>query len=391
MGLLQGLGNFSNRVSGLLFPGMEATGTDPRIAQAAKAQAMMQMGAGLLGGQNFGQAYGLGQQAGYEPIEQARRQELVTAAAQDRQAMADERNRRRQQEEAAIAQQQKAREVAAPFLQSGDYEGARRALLTAGLWDESKAMPNVRDDGAKIGAYNPGDYTPESFSDFIKGGMSDPSKLRRQYAPPAPPSQTVIQLPTGQAAFNPRTGTVTQLSTREDQRTAAAADEAAKAAAIANVERQGVVEKRLAQATDADAVLEVATPLILQSTGSGAGAAADKVAGFFGVSLDGAQAAAALQALQATLIQKMPRLEGPQSDKDRELYIQAAGQIGDPTVPRETKQSAIRTIRQINAQYQSANQKRTSAPVRIMGQADYDRLPSGAEYIAPDGTTRTKK
>jgi len=34
---------------------------------------------------------------------------------------------------------------------------------------------------------------------------------------------------------------------------------------------------------------------------------------------------------------------------------------------------------------------RQVAPVKITGDADYAKLPSGAQYIAPDGTTRTKK
>ena len=88
MGLLDTLQRGAQGINGLLFPGMTATGVDPRTAQLARSQAMMQMGAGLLGGQNFGQAYGLGQQAGYEPIEQARRQQIMDAAAQDRQAQA---------------------------------------------------------------------------------------------------------------------------------------------------------------------------------------------------------------------------------------------------------------------------------------------------------------
>lgn len=34
---------------------------------------------------------------------------------------------------------------------------------------------------------------------------------------------------------------------------------------------------------------------------------------------------------------------------------------------------------------------KSGGPVRIKGDADYDRLPSGTTYIAPDGRTRTKR
>src|SRR5512139_3400593 len=96
-GLLSGLQRGANTVSGLLYPGFDASGVDPRAAQAARSQAMMQMGAGLLGGANFGQAYGAGQQSGFEPIEQARREAVLRADAQERQANADWREFQKQQ------------------------------------------------------------------------------------------------------------------------------------------------------------------------------------------------------------------------------------------------------------------------------------------------------
>jgi hypothetical protein len=48
----------------------------------------------------------------------------------------------------------------------------------------------------------------------------------------------------------------------------------------------------------------------------------------------------------------MPRMEGPQSDRDVELYREAAGRLGDPTVPRDQKKAAIKAIREINQRYQ---------------------------------------
>lgn len=115
---------------------------------------------------------------------------------------------------------------------------AMRDALAAQLGEPLAAAE--AQSGPKIGQYNPGDYTPQSWAPFLKSG--DPSGLQRQYAPPAPPNQTVIQLPQGQAAFNPRTGQLAPLSLREDQRTAEVADvmatESAKAGATAAVEKQ---------------------------------------------------------------------------------------------------------------------------------------------------------
>jgi hypothetical protein len=45
----------------------------------------------------------------------------------------------------------------------------------------------------------------------------------------------------------------------------------------------------------------------------------------------------------------MPKMSGPQSDKDVAMYRQMAGQIGDPTVPVADKRAAIETIKEIAA------------------------------------------
>jgi hypothetical protein len=58
-----------------------------------------------------------------------------------------------------------------------------------------------------------------------------------------------------------------------------------------------------------------------------------------------------LKALEGSLVSKMPKMSGPQSDKDVLLYKQMAGQIGDPTLPAKQKQAAMDTINEINSRY----------------------------------------
>jgi hypothetical protein len=99
------------------------------------------------------------------------------------------------------------------------------------------------------------------------------------------------------------------------------------------------------------AMLDIADPLIEAATGSVAGAGRDKLAAAFGVAPQGAQAIAQLKVLQAGLMTNMPRMEGPQSDRDVQLYREAAGQIGDPAVPRDIKKAAVNTIRAIQERY----------------------------------------
>ena len=100
-------------------------------------------------------------------------------------------------------------------------------------------------------------------------------------------------------------------------------------------------------AKEALQLIESAKKIIPQSTGSYAGAGADQVARFFGSSTNGDTAAAQLKALEGSLVSKMPKMSGPQSDKDVALYRQMAGEIGDPTIPQSRKLAALQVIEEI--------------------------------------------
>ena len=105
------------------------------------------------------------------------------------------------------------------------------------------------------------------------------------------------------------------------------------------------------EAREAVAIIDEAEKLIPLSTGSGIGSMVDSAAGFFGASPKGAQAGARLKALEGMLVSKMPKMSGPQSDKDVLLYKQMAGQIGDTSLPVKTRMSALETIKGIQRQY----------------------------------------
>jgi len=116
--------------------------------------------------------------------------------------------------------------------------------------------------------------------------------------------------------------------------------------------------KENAKVTDAKDVLSLldqAGPLIDKATNSYAGVGIDEVGRAFGGATEGAKAAAQLRALEGALISKMPKMSGPQSDKDVLLYKQMAGQIGDRTIPAEQKKAAMQTIRQINERHAGQN------------------------------------
>lgn len=106
-------------------------------------------------------------------------------------------------------------------------------------------------------------------------------------------------------------------------------------------------EEKVTKAKSVLPLLNTAQTLIEGATGSTAGAGYDVLAGAFGKSTAGAQNIAKLKAIETQLILNMPRLEGPQSDRDAMLYREAAGKIGDPTVPKETKKAALEQIQEI--------------------------------------------
>ena len=120
-------------------------------------------------------------------------------------------------------------------------------------------------------------------------------------------------------------------------------------------EKQVAVEQKLANMRTSDEALDAALPLIRSSTGSVAGNVADKALAVFGVSLEGADAIAALQVISAGLVANVPRMEGPQSNKDVEMYKEAAGDIGNANKPISQRLAAVRTIRNITNKYRALN------------------------------------
>lgn len=106
-----------------------------------------------------------------------------------------------------------------------------------------------------------------------------------------------------------------------------------------------------ADAGDLLELIDQAETLVSGATGSYAGAGLDAAARFFGKSTPGADKTAQLQALEGAMMAKMPKMSGPQSDKDVALYKQMVGRIGDPTIPSSQKKAALGTIKLIQKKY----------------------------------------
>ena len=135
-------------------------------------------------------------------------------------------------------------------------------------------------------------------------------------------------------------------------------------------------------------LLDMAEPLLDTATHSLVGEGYDRAAAAFGKSTEGAQAAAQLRALEGALVAKQPKMSGPQSDKDVLLYRQMAGQIGDPSVPIETRRAAIKTVRALNEKYAGLSPAATpSAPPakNAKGWTLHVDASGNKAYVSPDG------
>lgn len=114
--------------------------------------------------------------------------------------------------------------------------------------------------------------------------------------------------------------------------------------------------KREMQARNALDIINEAKSLIDKGTGSYVGAGVDLLGKAVGVGTPGAVAGGQLKALEGALMMAQPRMEGPQSDKDVQLYRQMSAQLGDPTVPPAIKKAALGTIESLHKKYAGGQQ-----------------------------------
>jgi hypothetical protein len=109
--------------------------------------------------------------------------------------------------------------------------------------------------------------------------------------------------------------------------------------------------QKVQDANEAIQLINQAEPLLKGSTGSYTGVAIDSLAQAFGFATPGAVNAQQLKAIEGALVAKMPKMSGPQSDKDVALYRQMAAVIGDATIPYAQKAAALEQVRAIQERY----------------------------------------
>lgn len=125
-----------------------------------------------------------------------------------------------------------------------------------------------------------------------------------------------------------------------------------------------------------DTILPEVEKLLPKATGSYAGAAVDFLGKGIGVSTEGAKATAQLKTLAGQLVALMPKMSGPQSDKDVQMYREMAGELADDTKPIATRLAALQSIKQLNDKYREINS-------RSSNQLQQGQIPSSGAGTRP--------
>lgn len=101
--------------------------------------------------------------------------------------------------------------------------------------------------------------------------------------------------------------------------------------------------------------IPMARDYLQSATGSGLGSARDSILGFGGKATNSSNAADQLDVLSGWMVANVPRMEGPQSDKDVLNYKIMAGMVGDRTKPNESRLAALDTLEKLQNKYQDLN------------------------------------
>lgn len=158
-------------------------------------------------------------------------------------------------------------------------------------------------------------------------------------------------------------------------------------------EAMGGIAKREVNAPQVLNLVSQAEALLPKSTGSLAGRGSKFVTQQMGMSTEASRADKQLGVIANALTANVPRMEGPQSDYDVQLYQQAAGDVANTNVPYEDRLAALQTIRTLQQKYlnqEPQGQVSNSGPgfnlpAKGNSYTNDTGLPTDAPRQAPDG------
>jgi hypothetical protein len=121
---------------------------------------------------------------------------------------------------------------------------------------------------------------------------------------------------------------------------------------------------------EAESILKTGKP-----TSSVVGAGQDFTGSLVGWSVPGAKEAEQLAAIGGALVARMPRMEGPQSDKDVAMYREMAGKVGDRTIPIESRLAALDVVKKLWGKYEKGGVQSSPSPASIPGSGGWSIRP----------------
>jgi hypothetical protein len=107
-------------------------------------------------------------------------------------------------------------------------------------------------------------------------------------------------------------------------------------------------------------LIDQAKKILPRATSGYAQSAFTGITSAAGVSTKKSEADTQLNVIAAGLVSNVPRMEGPQSDKDVKMYKEAAGNVGDSSVPYKSRLSALKQVERINKKYLARNKEYSS-------------------------------
>jgi hypothetical protein len=176
-----------------------------------------------------------------------------------------------------------------------------------------------------------------------------------------------LQTAQGVMAFNSRTGRMEPVMGADGKPIlGAAADPAlqgaltgARETAKAGVESNVETRKNISRADEMLGQIRTAETLLSSGpTQSGIGAMRDAAGRVVGMSTPSSRVASQLETLSGWLVTNVPRMEGPQSNFDVQVYREMAGKVGDRTVPVAERNAALQTLKVLQEKYRELNQQK---------------------------------
>jgi len=157
-----------------------------------------------------------------------------------------------------------------------------------------------------------------------------------------------------------------------------------KAARELQAEQAKTFQENVKNAYEVAKIFPAIEKALPNAHGSGIGNIMGGVANFVGYESSQNAADAELKVMSDKLLKAVPRFSGPQSDKDVASYKEAAGSIGDASLPMNVRMAALNTIKELNRPYApnlNWDSQTPKQPQKVnLGPAkevDFNSLPSG--------------